>query len=77
MYLVINLKKTIIITLVICLIVVSTILGVCYYYKDDIYIYYRNNISHELDNIKINKNEYYNDNNYEFVQNTYDFIVKD
>ena len=76
MYLVINLKKTIIITLVICLIVTISILGVCFYYKDDIYIYYRKNISHELDNIKIDKNEYYNDNNYEFVQNTDDFIVK-
>lgn len=76
MYLVINLKKTIIITLVICLIVVISILGLCFYYKDDIYIYYRNNISHKLDNIKIDKNEYYNDNNYKFVQNTDDFIVK-
>lgn len=77
MYLVINLKKTIIITLVICLFVVISILGLCFYYKDDIYIYYRNNISHRLDNIKIDKNEYYNDNNYKFVQNTDDFIVKD
>ena len=73
---VINLKKTIIITLVICLIILTFILGTSFYFKDDIYLYYRNNILHKLDNIKINKNEYYNDNDYEFVQNTDDFIIK-
>lgn len=74
---VINLKKTIMITLVIGLIIIIGVLGFTYYYKDDIYIYYRDNISKELDNIKLDKNKYYNDNNYEYVQNTDDFIVKD
>lgn len=53
------------------------VLGFSYYYKDDIYIYYRNNISKDLDNITIDKNKYYNDNNYSYVENTDDFIIKD
>ena len=54
--------------------------GLCslgYYYQDEIYIYYQNEILKVKENITIPKNEYYKESNYAYVQNTDDFIAKD
>ena len=52
-------------------------LYVGYIYKDEIYVYYRDEIEKEKKNITLEKNEYYKENNYIYVQNTNDFIAKD
>lgn len=56
------------------------IVGIFYYigvnYQDEIYMYYRENILKVKENITIEKNEYYKDKNYSYVQNTNDFIAK-
>lgn len=63
------------------LIIGGIIAGVFYYvgtkYEDEIYIYYRENILKVKENIKLEKNEYFKDKNYNYVQNTNDFIAKD
>lgn len=63
------------------LVISAVIAGIFYYvgtnYKDEIYLYYRDNILKVKDNIKINKNEYYKEKDYAYVQNTNDFIAKD
>ena len=46
-------------------------------YKDEIYLFYRDKIAKVQDNIKLEKNKYYKDKNYAYVQNTDDFIAKD
>lgn len=51
--------------------------GLGYRYQDKIYIYYQYEILKVRDNIKITKNKYYKDNEYNYVQNTDDFIAKD
>ena len=70
-------------------VVITTIIGgISYYieknYKDEIYIYYRENILKVKENIikvkeniKINKNEYFKNKDYKYVQNTNDFVAKD
>ena len=63
-------------------VVITTIIGgISYYieknYKDEIYIYYRENILKVKENIKINKNEYFKNKDYKYVQNTSDFVAKD
>lgn len=54
--------------------------GLCYFgytYQDDIYVYYQYNVLKVRDNIKIDKNEYFKDYDYNYVQNTDDFLAKD
>ena len=63
-------------------VVITTIIGgISYYieknYKDEIYIYYRENILKVKENIKINRNEYFKNKDYKYVQNTNDFVAKD
>lgn len=72
----IRLKK-IIAVLFITIALVISILYAGYIYKDEIYVYYRDEIEKEKESITLEKNEYYKDKNYEYVQNTEDFIAKD
>lgn len=62
------------------LIISGIVIGLFYYvdahYHDEIYMYYREHILKVKENIKLNKNEYYKNRNYKYVQNTNDFIVK-
>ena len=44
--------------------------------KDKIYIFYRDNILKVKDNITIERNAYFKDNDYLYVQNTNNFISK-
>lgn len=46
-------------------------------YKDEIYMLYRDKIAKVQDNIKLDKNKYYKDKDYTYVQNTNDFVAKD
>ena len=73
---VINLKKVIII-LTITLLIVGGFYYIGTHYQDEIYIYYRENIKKVKQDIKLEKNEYYKDKNYSYVQNTNDFVAKD
>ena len=67
--------------LTMALLIGGIVAGIFYYigtnYEDEIYLYYRDNILKVKDNIKIERNEYYKDRNYDYVQNTDDFVVKD
>ena len=67
--------------LTIAFLIGGIIAGAFYYigtnYEDEIYLYYRNNILKVKDNITIEKNKYYKDRNYTYVQATNDFIAKD
>lgn len=65
----------IIVVITIILIVLVSVLS--FYYKDNLYIFYRDYILKERDNITIAKNEYYKDKDYLYVSNTNDFIIKD
>lgn len=47
-----------------------------YEYKDDIYMFYQKEILKKQDNITIKTNEYYKENDYNYVQNTNDFIAR-
>ena len=62
------------------LIISGVIIGIFYYigehYHDEIYIYYREHILKVKENIKLDKNEYYKNRNYKYVQNTDDFVAK-
>ena len=73
---VINLKKVIII-LTITLLIVGGFYYIGTNYQDEIYIYYRENVKKVKQDIKLEKNEYYKDKNYSYVQNTNDFVAKD
>ena len=46
-------------------------------YKDEIYMFYRDKIVKVQDNIKLDKNKYYKNKDYSYVQNTDDFVAKD
>ena len=63
------------------LLITLIIIGGFYYlglnYKDEIYIFHRENILKVKDNIKIEKNKYYKNTDYYYLQNTNDFIAKD
>ncbi len=72
----INLKK-VIIFLAITLIIVSGFYYIGNNYQDEIYVFYKDNILKVKDDIKLNKNKYYKENNYSYIQNTNDFIAKD
>ena len=53
--------------------------GICYFgytHQDEIYTYYQYKVLKVRDNLKINKNEYYKNVNYNYIQNTDDFIAK-
>lgn len=69
-----NLKKQITLVVSISLLVVASLL--LYNYQDELYIFYRDSILKERDNINIEKNEYYKNSDYLYVQNTNDFIAK-
>lgn len=71
-----KMKKIIITTLIIGLTIALTIMGLTYFYKDEIYIYYRDNIKKVQENITINKNEYYNKNDYTYFKNTDNFVAE-
>ena len=64
---------TIIISLL--LLILSSLISI--YFKDDIYYFMRDSIFHKKDHVKLDKNEYYRDYDFLFVQNTNDFIAKD
>lgn len=66
-------KITSIITIL--LIILVSILS--YYYKDKLYIFYRDYILKERENITITYNDYYKNRDYLYVSNTNDFIIKD
>ena len=72
---VINLKKVIII-LTITLLIVGGFYYIGTHYQDEIYIYYRENIKKVKQDIKLEKNEYYKDKDYSYVQNTNNFVAK-
>ena len=62
---------------IVILILIAIITGcLSYMYKDELYIIYRDKILKERDNIVLTKNEYYKDDNYEYVKNTDKFIVE-
>ena len=54
----------------------SIAFGIGYQFKDDIYIFYQEEILKKKDNITITTNKYYKENDYSYVQNTNDFIAK-
>lgn len=69
-------KKLLIVVLVVLLLAG----GITYYgykHQDEIYVFYRENVLKVKENIIINKNEYYKDKDYSYVQNTNDFVAKD
>ncbi len=61
----------------ITLVIAGCFFYIGYYYRDEIYVYYQEEILKVKDNIKIDKNQYYKDKDYAYVQNTDDFIAKD
>jgi len=69
--------KKVLIVILVTLVIMGIICGVGYRYQDEIYVYYQYEVLKVRDNIKIDKNEYYKDVNYHYVQNTDDFIAKD
>lgn len=63
------------------LIIIGGIIASIFYYigtkyHDEIYLYYRENILKVKENIKLEKNEYYKNTDYKYVQNTNDFVAK-
>lgn len=66
-------KKTFKFFLVIFLIILILF---AYDNKDNLYLFYRDNILKVKDNIKLERNSYYRDNDYLYVQNTNDFVSK-
>ena len=54
----------------------SIAFGIGYQFKDDIYVFYQEEILKKKDNITITTNKYYKENDYSYVQNTNDFIAK-
>ena len=69
-------KKAIIICLL-TLLVMGSLIYFGFKHEDDIYRYYQYDVLHVKDNIQLEKNEYFKKQNYEYVQNTEDFIAKD
>ncbi len=72
-----KLFRFLIILIVITLVIGGAFLYIQKNYKDEIYLYYRDNVLKVRENIKINKNEYFKNKNYKYVQNTNDFVAKD
>lgn len=71
-----NMKK-IIVVLLITLMIIGGFYYLGHYHKDEIYVFYRENVLKVKENITIQKNEYYKDKDYFYVKNTNDFIAKD
>lgn len=69
--------KKILAILLITLIIAGGFFYLGHYHKDDIYVFYRENILKVKEDIKLEKNEYYKDKDYSYVQNTNDFVAKD
>lgn len=69
--------KKIIVILLITLMIIGGFFYLGHYHKDEIYVFYRENILKVKENIKLEKNEYYKDKDYSYVQNTNDFVAKD
>ena len=69
--------KKVLTVILVTLLVMAGLCGLGYYYQDEIYVYYQEEVLKVKDNITISKNDYFKDNNYEYVQNTDDFIAKD
>ena len=69
--------KKLIIFLAITLLIASGFYYIGTNYKDEIYMFYRENILKVKDDIKLTKNNYYKDKDYYYVQNTNDFVAKD
>ena len=65
------------IAVVISLLILSLVSIGSIYYKDNIYLFMRDKVFHKKDNIKLEKNKYYRDYDFLFVQNTNDFVAKD
>lgn len=66
--------------LIVILLTFGVMGGLCYFgylHQDEIYVYYMYNVKKVRDNIRIDKNDYYKDINYKYVQNTNDFLAKD
>ena len=72
-----KLFRFLIILIVITLVIGGAFLYIQKNYKDEIYLYYRDNVLKVRENIKINKNEYFKNKDYKYVQNTNDFVAKD
>lgn len=66
-----------IIILTITLLIVGGFYYIGTHYQDEIYVFYRENVLKVKDDIKLEKNEYYKDKDYSYVQNTNDFVAKD
>lgn len=69
--------KKVIVIILITLMIVGGFFYLGYYHQDEIYIFYRENILKVKENIKLEKNEYYKDKDYSYIQNTNDFVAKD
>lgn len=64
------------ITLVLSILMIIVFSVFAYMYQDKLYIFYRDNILKSRNNIVLKKNEYYKKDNYLYVENTDNFIVK-
>jgi len=73
---VIILKKRIGISALLTIIILTLVTYIAFEKKDQIYIFYRDNILKVKENITINKNEYYKNTDYKYVKNTNDFVAK-
>lgn len=65
------------ITSIITILLIILVAILSYYYKDKLYVFYRDYILKERENITITYNDYYKNRNYLYVSNTNDFIIKD
>lgn len=69
--------KKVFLCVAITLIVMGSLIYVGFLNKDDIYKYYQEKVLKVKDDIVINKNEYFKDKDYFYIQNTDDFVAKD
>ena len=69
--------KKVMVIILITLMIIGGFFYLGYYHQDEIYVFYRENILKVKENIKLEKNEYYKDKDYSYIQNTNDFIAKD
>lgn len=69
--------KKVIVIILITLMIIGGFFYLGYYHQDEIYVFYRENILKVKENIKLEKNEYYKNKDYSYIQNTNDFVAKD
>jgi len=62
---------------VITMLLIILVVIFSYYYKEDLYVFIRDKVLKEKNNLVLEKNEYYKEEDYLYVSNTDDFIVKD